>query len=163
MQAARAQRLGLAEESARSWGLNRAIFYAMAKQRAGRATGEPVTREAPSARERAPTYLLGDEMAYRDPASSELRFAIGGEVQSKADFDRQIAARFGSERNFRSAWKEAEEVVRAFDEATLASRSGFYSRVYRPRRDMLAAKWTEEFVGIPAHEGTPPSRTAPRP
>ena len=133
LQAARAKRLGLPDESAFSWGLNRAIFYAAAK------------REA--------TYYLGDEMAYRDPASSEPRFTIGGETQTKADFDRQVAARFGTDRNFRSAWREAQEIIAGFDEETLGSRSQFFSQVYKPRRDELATQWTEKYIVAPAPAG----------
>ncbi len=157
LQAARAKRLGLPEDSALSWGLNRAIFYAAAKRgfrgaagpsRPGEPSGRP---EVPSARaEEKSAYVLGDEMAYRDPASHELRFTIGGETQTPEDFRNQVAVRFGSERAFQRAWTEAAQVVNGFDEETLRSGHRFYSDVYKPRRDELVEKWTEEFTRPPA-------------
>lgn len=153
LQAARAKRLGLPDESAFSWGLNRAIFYAAAKRGFRSGQGERGPHEAlPEAKQEA-TYYLGDEMAYRDPASSEPRFTIGGETQTKADFDRQVAARFGTDRNFRSAWREAQEIIAGFDEETLGSRSQFFSQVYKPRRDELATQWTEKYIIAPAPAG----------
>ncbi|MGI0068369.1 MAG: hypothetical protein ACREB9_08200, partial [Thermoplasmata archaeon] len=121
LQAARAKHLGPSDESAFSWGFNRAIFYAAAKRGFHEGRGESGPHGAPSGKARESTYLLGGEMAYRDPESSEPRFTIGGEIQTKEDFDRQIAVRFGSERNFRSAWREAREIIDGFDEETLDS------------------------------------------
>lgn len=147
LQAARARRLGLPEPSALSWGLNRAIFYAAAK--AGfrgaapeRKTGEPVSAPPPDT-----TYSLGDDFAYRDPTAKEILFTIGGETQTPAAFDRQVAVRFGSDRAFRTAWKEAEEIVNEFDEGVLRSGRRFYSEVYKPRRDALVTEWSQRFLG----------------
>jgi hypothetical protein len=146
LQAARARKLGLEEASAYSWGLNRAIFYAAAKQGfrgapSGGKTGEP----APPPRDDE-VFHLGDDMAYRDPASSTLAFTIGGETQTEAMFRKQIAARFGSDANFHRAWSEAMEIVGGFDEADLKSGRTFYASVYKPRRDELAGAWTERYV-----------------
>lgn len=146
LQAARARKLGLEESSAYSWGLNRAIFYAAAKQgfrgSPGKG-GEGEPTHGPSSDE---AYHLGDDMAYRDPSSPKLAFTIGGETQTEEDFRRQIAARFGSEPNFRRAWAEAMKIVGEFDDGTLKSQRRFYSDVYRPRRDELASEWTDRYV-----------------
>ena len=150
LQAARANALGLERDSAYSWGLNRAIFYAAAKQgfRGGTGTagasGEPTK---PSSEDRS-LYRLGEDEAYRDPKSKKLYFTIGDETQTEEDFDRQVAARFGSEPNFRAAWEEALRIVREYDAPTLGSRSQFYEAVYKPRRDPLAIKWADQF-GVP--------------
>ncbi len=154
LQAARARRLGLPETSAHSWGLNRAIFYAAAKQGfrgtpARTTTGEPAPAAPPEA-----TYQLGDDFAYRDPTSPTLLFTIGGETQTEDVFQRQIAQRFGGEANFRQAWTEATRIVGEYDEELLKSGRQFYSTVYRPRRDELAAQWTARYV--PEAAGTPP-------
>jgi len=151
LQAARAKRLGLPDASAFSWGLNRAIFYAAAK-RGFRGTGGPPKTGEPSPSAAAPaadTYSLGDDFAYRDPNRSGLYFTIGGETQTEDDFERQVAARFGSARAFREAWKEAEGIVAGFDEEVLRSGSRFYSVVYKPRRDELVTEWSERFLGAP--------------
>jgi hypothetical protein len=148
LQAARVRRLGLSENSAYSWGLNRAIFYAAAKRGFGGTrpptpTGEP----GPRAEAEKNLYSLGNDEAYRDPTARELLFTIGGETQTPEAFRKQVAARFGDPRNFDRAWKEAMTIVEGFDEPTLRSGRDFYSTVYKPRRDALVAKWSEEFLG----------------
>jgi hypothetical protein len=151
LQAARAEVLGLPRDSAYSWGLNRAIFYAAAKRgfKGGTAAGE--AGALPSA-EKAATrevYRLGDEEAFRDPKSTELRFVIGDADQTAADFERQIAARFGPPENFRAAWAEAARYVKGFDRATLESRRGFFDDVYRPKRDAFSDDWSERYSPRP--------------
>ena len=145
LQAARARRLGLSQESAFSWGLNRAIFYAAAKKgfRGGAPTGQPGEGAPPKEAEN--TFFLGRDMAYRDPASPRLVFTIGGENQTEDQFRRKIASRFGSEEHFLSAWNEALGIIGEFDEEILGSGPGFYSDVYKPRRDALVAEWAARF------------------
>lgn len=150
LQAARASRLGLAEPVARSWGLNRAIFYAAAKQGFRGPAREVKTGEPAPATDPATTFHLGDDYAYRAAGTEELVFEIGGEPQTPAEFERKIASRFGGESAFRRAWREAMEIVEEFDEATLRSGSEFYSTVYKPRRDALVEKWAAEFSPGPA-------------
>lgn len=149
LQAARAHVLGLPIDSAYSWGLNRAIFYAAAKRgfKGGerRSSGQGGGYQAPD------TYHLGDEMAYK-AAGSELLFTIGGKTQTKEDFQRQIESRFQGK--FKDAWEEAVDYVEHFDRETLLSGEGFFSSVYRPKRDELAAKWTE----MSGAEEAPPKR-----
>ncbi len=89
----------------------------------------------------ASVYYLGDDMAYKTEKDGVLRFTIGGEVQTKEDFERQVKSRFGSA--FPNAWKEAVAYVKEFDKETLLSADGFFRDVYRPKRDEWAAKWTE--------------------
>jgi hypothetical protein len=153
LQAARASRLGLPERSAFSWGLNRAIFYAAAKRGFSGAGGPPKTGEPATAPPPETTYALGDDFAYRDPSRSELYFTIGGETQTEKEFERQVAVRFGSEKHFREAWKEALALVDGFEDEVLRSGSRFYSVVYRPRRDELVEEWTERYLKGPAGEG----------
>jgi len=152
LQAARASRLGLPEESAHSWGLNRSIFYAAAKRGfrgggGGTSSGEAARKDGvPRPPRSEETYLLGDELAYRDPKSPKLLFTIGGEDQTEVDFQRQIAARFGNAENFHRAWAESLRIVDQFDAETLRSGRQFYATVYKPRRDELVEEWTERYV-----------------
>jgi len=44
---------------------------------------------------------------------------------------------------FREAWEEAVRIMQAYPTAVLESPQQFYLEVYRPRRDVLAAKWTD--------------------
>jgi hypothetical protein len=147
LQAARAYTLGLPLESAYSWGLNRAIFIAAAKRGFKGSTGSETKgerggrAETGKASRGADVYYLGDDMAYKKEEGGVLRFTIGGEVQTKESFEKEVMARFGDA--FSSAWKEALSYVKGFERETLLSTDGFFREVYRPRRDELAAKWTE--------------------
>ena len=146
LQAARAKSLGLPMEAARSWGLNRAIFYAAAKQgfRGGSAEGG----DAPKAKPRPPSrelYRLGDDEAYRDPNASGIVFVIGERDQTPEEFERAVTSRFTNPVSFHAAWDEAMRVVGEYDRATLESRQRFYEDVYRPRRDRLSDEWTEKY------------------
>ena len=142
MQAARAYELGLPLESAYSWGLDRAIFYAAAKRgfkakppahKGGEARG--AKREQP-----ADTFSLGDEMAFKEERDGKLFFVIGGKAQTLKDFERQIQSRFQG--SFDQVWEEALDYVRHFSRETLLSGNEFFASVYRPKRDEFAAKWS---------------------
>jgi hypothetical protein len=89
-------------------------------------------------------YRLGDELAFRDKksGSDSPLFAIGGKPQTEADFERQIRARFQGP-SFREAWEEALDYVQHFPRETLESKDGFFSEIYRPKRDEFAKKWSE--------------------
>jgi hypothetical protein len=148
LQAARARRLGLPRDSAYSWGLNRSIFYAAAKQGfrgaapAAAEGGKAPAEGKPKAEPEPGKYSVGDDFGFTDPKSEKLYFTIGGETQTEKDFERQVIARFGGPANFERAWREAEAIVGEFDEDTVRAGRKFYDRVYRPRRDELSDKWS---------------------
>jgi hypothetical protein len=143
LQAARARELGLSEREAKSWGLNRAIFYAAAK-RGFKHKAQGSTPRGRAEGKRASTsgkaYLLGNEMAYTTKRNSRRYFTIGGKPQTEQDFARQIEARFGE--HFGQAWKESRSIIHLYPKEILLSQNRFFAEVYRPRRDDLAAKWT---------------------
>jgi hypothetical protein len=149
LQAARALVLGLPEPAAKSWGLNRAIFYAAAKRgfKGASAVAPPKPRtwtevQAKPVAETREVFHLGDEMAYKAQATTAAAyFTIGGQVQTEQDFQRQIASRFGA--TFAQAWKQALALIGQFDREVLLSQRAFFERVYRPNRDTLATQWTE--------------------
>ncbi len=149
LQAARAYVLGAPLDEAESFGLNRAIFYAAAKrgfQRGTRARkpGEVHSLKAtPSQRVTKPVQAaqVGKETAYAVELDGKKQYVIGEEVQEPADFHRQVASRFGPA--FLQAWEQAVQLVEQADPSTLESPQKFYEEVYRPRRDELAAAWTE--------------------
>jgi hypothetical protein len=146
LQAARAFVLDMPEPLARSWGLNRAIFYAAAKR--GFKGKPPAERPLAEVRakpitETPDTYHLGNEMAYKTKGKDgETYFTIGGQMQTEKDFERQIASRFGGK--FDRAWNEALELVKQFDQEILLSQRDFFDIVYKTNRDELASKWTDE-------------------
>ena len=142
LQAARAKELGFSETRAKSWGLNRAIFYAAAKRgfkhAAQRPTGKPFEGRITAKRSEA---FLGNEMGYTTRKGNRIYFEIGGKPQTEVDFKRQIESRFG--KAFSRAWKESLTIVRIYPQEVLSSQNRFFDEVYRPRRDELASKWTE--------------------
>ncbi len=139
LQAARAHVLGLSLESAYSWGLTKAIFYAAAKRgfKSGGGTGGGKGTQPSKSKN---VYFLGDDMAFKQEKGGVLLFTFGGKVQTKEEFDKRVRERFGEA--FREAWKEAVAYVKEFDKETLLSAEGFYHEVYKPRRDGFAEAWT---------------------
>jgi hypothetical protein len=142
LQAARATELGFSQTRAKSWGLNRAIFYAAAKREFKHATqhsgrghfGKKTGAKMGEA-------FLGSEMGYTARKGNRTYFTIGGELQTEADFKHQIESRFGNA--FSRAWKESLTIVHQYPKDVLSSQNRFFSEVYRPRRDELASKWAE--------------------
>ncbi len=119
-------------DRAKSFGLNRAIFYAWAKKRGTTTTRR---REAPRPAHETREKLvarIGDEQAY---LSSDGWFAIGGDVQTPRDYDREIASRIERLIPYEEAWAKAVEYVRSFDRKVLESQRDFYEKVYQPVRD----------------------------
>jgi hypothetical protein len=150
LQAARARSLGLTIDSAYSWGLNRAVFYAAAKRGfRGGSSGEAGGAEGGKDRPARESFRLGDDEAFRDPNAKELVFSIGGQDQTVERFEQQVISRFGTKENFRTAWDEAVQIVAGFDRAILESRQEFYDTVYKPRRDGLSDSWSERFSPPP--------------
>ncbi len=156
LQAARAHSLGLSRDSALSWGLNRAIFYAAARRGFSQSPSSADGTSAGSTEDpRRESFRLGDEEAYRDPKATELTFTIGDEDQTAELFERQVESRFGTRENFRTAWDEAMRIVASHDRATLESQRRFYEDVYKPRRDDLSDSWTERFSPPPKAKSQP--------
>ena len=159
LQAARARYLGLPEESAYSWGLNRAIWYAAAKRGFSGGGGGGAGPGGGEARAKpGNVFYLGQDFAYRDPSSPKVLFTLGGKTQTEAEFRDKIASRFGGQRNFQKAWKEASSIVAEAGEELLKSGETFYSQVYKPRRDDLVQKWTEQFALSPPPKSSPKKR-----
>lgn len=138
LQASRAKILGLPLASAKSWGLNRAIYYAAAK-RGFKSGGAPTKPD--KYRSSYGEYWLGQDKAYKVRAGGGMLFTIGGDIQRPEDFKRQIEQRFQG--TFRQAWNEAREILQRYKKEVLESPEHFYQQVYRPRRDELAGKWNE--------------------
>jgi hypothetical protein len=156
LQAARAYVLGMPISSAKSFGLNRAIFYAAAKRGfKGKGGVKPPAEFKSREKKYSDSDIrkmqksftmtsIGDEAAYSVKIAGRQFFVMGSEVQSQDDFKRQIAKRFG--KNFSKAWKEAVKICKEHDKGVLKSQRYFYETIYKPRRDELAKKWTEEYA-----------------
>jgi len=143
LQTARAKQLGLPLREAKSWGLNRAIFYAAAKRGF---KGKPIQSRSLEEISKKPVertsaaYFLGNEMAYSSKTGGKLYFTIGNTLQTENDYQRQIMKRFGP--IYSKAWKEALQIVRQYSREILLSQNSFFQDIYKPRRDELAEKWT---------------------
>jgi hypothetical protein len=146
LQAARARALGLSSEEAKSWGLNRALFYAAAKRGWERAREigakrAVITEFSASVERHDPVYVLGGEKAFRVRDTKKgLRFRFGSDVQTPEDFDWLVKRRFG--RDWSEAWAEAVSIIRGSDRRDLDIQSRFYNTVYKPRRDLLVERWS---------------------
>jgi hypothetical protein len=144
LQAARYFILTGEEEKAKSFGLNRAIFYAWAKRRGAarpppRRTvpaGQEVTRER---REGKKLVYIGNEGAY---TSEDGWYIIGEESQLPQDYDRQIVSKIDPILPYERAWDSALKYLRDFPRGDLLNQSKFFSEIYRPVRD----KFLEEVV-----------------
>jgi hypothetical protein len=153
LQAARAKALGFSIDEAKSFGLNRAIFYAAAKRGFKALKRVPpkisLPREVFKIPEREIKKIeksftiekIGDEMAYCVKMKGKRVFTIGNELQTPEAFKKQIESRFGEK--FKKVWQEALKIVKAYDKGVLLSQRYFYEVVYKPRRDELAEKWSE--------------------
>lgn len=153
LQSARAYHLGYSLDEAKSFGLNRAIFYAAAKKGFKSLKGKPpkisLSKEIFKIPEKEIKKIektfgiekIGDEMAYCVKIKEKRVFTIGSELQTPEDFKKQIESRFQGK--FQKAWKEALKIVKSYDKGVLLSQRYFYEVIYKPRRDELAKNWSE--------------------
>ena len=138
LQAARYYLLKGDMEKAKSFGLNRAIFYAWAKR-----SGKPVFHRRRTAGASAPSIpsharemeALGNENAY---VNEEGFFVIGNEVQRPEDYDREIVRRIEDFVPYEEAWNAAINYLKSFPKDVLMDQRKFYEKVYLPVRDRFA-------------------------
>jgi hypothetical protein len=130
-------------EKAKSFGLNRAIFYAWAKHYGPRgaryaASIEALRRAARARRTRCPE---GMEEVLGECVSRSKRgwFEIGGQEQLPRDFDREVKRRIEAVARFEDVWRAAVEYVSSFPRWVLESQHHFYKLVYEPVRDRFFA------------------------
>jgi len=127
-------------ERAKSFGLNRAIFYAWAKRyardrlsRGKRRIGAEATAGPRAADLRV--EQIGNETAYLSPRGW---FTIGGTEQSARDYDQQIAKRIEAAAiPYEDAWATAIRYLKGFPRETLIDQQKFYREVYQPVRDVF--------------------------
>src|SRR4051812_31161741 len=116
LQAARAATLGFDFAEAKSWGLNRALFYAAAKREWKRAKARGAKRPTIAEYEACkthhdPVYVLGGEKSFRARDFSEgLRFKFGAEIQEPKDFDNLVKSKLGE--SWGKVWNEAITLIR---------------------------------------------------
>ena len=115
---------------AKSFGLNRAIFYAWAKHyRVGRAHRG---RGSGGDKKRIKFEYLGDEQA---PISPRGLFVMGDQEQRPEDFDKEVIDKINSIIPFKLAWDAAINYLKRFPERVLLSQQEFFKKVYDPVKD----------------------------
>ncbi len=135
LQAARYYLLKGNLEKAKSFGLNRAIFYAWAKYykpKYGMSKRRFLMEKLGMKEEDLPKENVGDEVAF---LSKRGWFMIGDKEQLPEDFDRQVKEKIEKVIPFEEAWKAALEYLKKFPKEILLDQQEFFERVYKPVRD----------------------------
>ena len=140
LQAARYYLLNGDLNKAKSFGLNRAIFYAWAKYYG---PARSATRRLQGKRSVPGTTIRGEAklkpvpgMEEQAPMSSDGWFVMGNVEQRPEDFDRNVARKFEAVGiPFQLAWRAALEYVGKFPLTILRDPQRFYKIVYEPVRD----------------------------
>ncbi len=151
LQAARYYLLTGDLEKAKSFGLNRAIFYAWAKhygagyipRRAMRR--RTLTQQAVEAGVEGaprPAEPLEDEAII----SPRGYFMMGGQEQLPSDYDKNVKEKIEKVIPYEIAWEAALKYVSRFPKHVLQDPQKFYERVYEPVRDTFIEKVVKETV-----------------
>ncbi|RLE55712.1 MAG: hypothetical protein DRJ30_03285 [Candidatus Methanomethylicota archaeon] len=122
-------------EKAKSFGLNRAIFYAWAKyhgreRRYRRTPSKPSTLK--TVEEGRRIVEIGNEPVFTSPNGW---FIIGNAEQLPADYDREIVKKIEKIIPYEQAWKKALNYIKSFPLKILKDQQKFFNEVYKPVRD----------------------------
>ncbi len=142
LQAARYYLLYRDIEKAKSFGLNRAIFYAWAKYygphtarwrnaRLEEILRKGVLREKKGKCPEGMVEVLGECVE----VSGRGFYVIGGKEQTPADFRVSVEEKINKVIPFEEAWEAAVDYVSKFPEWVLRDQQKFYKLVYEPVRD----------------------------
>ncbi|BFH72133.1 hypothetical protein SJAV_00770 [Sulfurisphaera javensis] len=124
---------------AKSFGLNRAIFYAWAKFYGKNYTpkhGLKVPREVIESNKELKD--IGGEQVYVDRETGY--FIIGDKPQTPEDYDKEIARKIDPIIPYDKAWDAAVKYVSSFSKDVLMNQRKFYEQVYLPVRDQFIEK-----------------------
>ena len=130
-------------DKAKSFGLNRAIFYAWAKYR-GPASN--IRRKARFKSEKGRGLKpvdIGGEKAF---INEDGWFIIGGKVQKPEDFDYNIKRKIERSIPFNEAWDAAVNYVKSFPKEVIKDQRMFYEKVYKPVRDDFIGKVYSKYL-----------------
>ncbi|MGC9133069.1 MAG: hypothetical protein ACP5GJ_01530 [Nanopusillaceae archaeon] len=129
---------------AKSFGLNRAIFYAWAKyyRPIYRTSKKRIYIEEKTYEEGKDIELIkvGNEEAPYNKNTG--LFHIGDKDQTPEDYDKEIIDKVNSIINYNIAWNFALEYLKRFPKEVLEDHQEFYKRIYEPIRD----KFFEELL-----------------
>lgn len=170
LQAARAKALGLSTWSAKSFGLNRAIFYRAAKFGFNRSIPklhkQKISRErsiSPEKRDQIESTFriakVGEEKAYAVIYKNKLTFIAGNKLLEPKNFRNNIEEKFGD--SFEWVWDDAQNIVNEYDNSVLKSQRLFYELVYKQRRKELGERWSSSIKIYPKVEIAEPDYRMP--
>ncbi|WP_245521894.1 hypothetical protein [Staphylothermus hellenicus] len=142
LQAARYYVLYKDVDRAKSFGLNRAIFYAWAKY-----YGPSKRPFSKASHHRIYGAKISEPTKWEEVAGEKVQisprklYVMGGVEQRPEDFDRYVARRFEEAGiPFEEAWRKALEYVKKFPRTILLDPRLFYKEVYEPVRDQFIDK-----------------------
>lgn len=150
LQAARHYLIHKDLERAKSFGLNRAIFYAWAKYYGSRIPRrllrvQELVRKgiAPSKELKCPEGYV-EELGECVKVSPRGYYVMGEEEQTPYDYDRQVTRKLKLVIDPEKAWKTALEYVSMFPREILMDPAKFYKYVYEPVRDTFIKQLLED-------------------
>ncbi|MCY0859979.1 MAG: hypothetical protein OWQ54_06060 [Sulfolobaceae archaeon] len=130
-------------DKAKSFGLNRAIFYAWAKYygkgysaRKGKIDYE--AKKGIGKEESKELVNVAGEEVFLDKKSG--LFEIGDKSQTPEDYDKEIKDKIQLIINYDVAWNSAVKYVSSFPRNVLLDQRQFYQKVYLPVRDVFIEK-----------------------
>ncbi len=125
-------------EKAKSFGLNRAIFYAWAKHYGPRSRASRIGTIGGVAGGSGKRFI--DFYGEKVPVSQSGWFIMGDREQLPEDFDRQIKSKLEIIAPWERIWKAAVEYVSKFPQHILKDPQKFFEHVYLPVRDSFVEK-----------------------
>lgn len=134
-------------EKAKSFGLNRAIFYAWAKYY-GKSYTPKYGLHLPKEVKESGKELknVAGEQVYIDKESG--LFIIGDRPQTPEEYDREIVNKINGIIPYEKAWDSAVKYVSSFSKNVLENQRQFYEKVYLPVRDHFIERVVNKKQGL---------------
>ena len=160
LQAARHYILHGDKVKAKSFGLNRAIFYAWAKHHGSKRRVPSTIKieetlrklKSQSAKKiKCPEGFI-EVLGECVEVSKSGYYMIGGVEQKPTDFDREVTWRIAKLISPKEAWEKAVEYVKQFPKEVLEDPQKFYKLIYEPVRDTFIAEILEGKIPKPSKE-----------
>ena len=129
---------------AKSFGLNRAIFYAWAKYHGSHAMRwrmqrleEIIKKGGIKPRREKCLENMEEVLGECVEVSPRGYYVIGGKEQFPEDYDENIIKKISRITDYEKAWRAALDYVSQFPESVLKDQQKFYKIVYEPVRDIF--------------------------
>ncbi len=132
---------------AKSFGLNRAIFYAWAKYYGRSYSPKSTYSKVPSEfrKDRVLANIAGEQV-FQDVEKGY--YIIGDKVQTPDDYDREIKDKISSVIPYDDAWNATVKYVSSFPKEVLENQRQFFEKVYLPIRDKFIEKVVNRKSGL---------------